>query len=219
MRARRMRVTRADAPFVPIDAVYVFTAADFRVCLQRSRERTAANRRLGIVDKNRSGRPGEAIDLQGVLGEYALAKLFGVEDLTVNTECCSAAKDRFDATLWDKSIDVKTIFYTHLGLLVYSWKADVPLAQRPDLYALMHLHGWSDGLALHNLNASDAPRGFSLTASFKGMIPSKVILTEEYLKPARDGVTPDFYAPLERLRPWHDLLCDLHGGENVMEVC
>ena len=211
--------TNLHTPIVPIGSTFRISGEALQYCIEVGKIRTAENRKHHVVDRNYSGRTGEAIDLQGVLGEHTFARLFHVQDMTSDTSLCSHKNDRFDGRIRGKKVDVKTTVNLHSGLLVTDWKADNPA----DAYVLMHITRVGRmGFYQHTTRAMneallDQIAGGTLTDGFvdvtyKGMIPSNILLRSKYSTIFKKK--PAFLSPLTDLRHWHDIVLLLHPRDD-----
>ena len=121
------------------------TPSEQRICRYLAGARHAAAREAGKVNARKGPQDDAATDLEGIGGEIAFCKLFGVyPDLSIAAR--SPEEDKGDCVLPSGAvIDVKTTKYDNGRLLVALWKH----ARNIDLYALMvgqmptyELRGW-----------------------------------------------------------------------------
>lgn len=110
---------------------------DVKFCIRIGSERNAANTREGKTNRKKAkARDDTQISIQGVIGELAILRMFGLseEDLS-DTTCRNARNDTFDANVNGLKIDVKAVLAQVRQLLVTKWKKENP----PDAYALVQI--------------------------------------------------------------------------------
>lgn len=161
-------------PSVPIGARYALSRAETVECVRIGLERNANNRAQRRANRRCAMyRTDEDISVQGVLGEYAFARLFDLAIDIHDTECRSAlTESRFDAVLTPErwTVDVKTATNASASLLVTWWKANNP----PDVYALLVYVNYDAARPLSDARAI-APAVFE----FRGFASSAKVFADE----------------------------------------
>ena len=124
------RILRFPSNVVPWSAPTVaLTMREVSYCARIANERDTRNRRAGVVDRKNSRRSGEAIALDGVLGEYAFARMMNrpTDHLNDTTPRCARTDRDQDLLLDDgKTVDVKTTWFPFADLHVAPHKAVNP---------------------------------------------------------------------------------------------
>lgn len=175
-------------PQVRIGQTYTLTAEETEQSVRIGRERNSKNVQQQTKNMNFSQRNDDEISIQGVVGELAFSRLFGLPIEIHDTTCRNAHNDTFDATLpngW--KVDVKTTVRNDAPIIVSTWKRVRP----PQLYALLILENYEDR---HKIGPNRLPR-----ISFRGFVHSSVILQESNLKTMRNGYT-HYHWPQDRLQ-------------------
>jgi len=117
-----------------LKSVACLTGTALAECIEIGTRRNAANVQAHTTNRNYSGRDDTLISIQGVVGELAFLKWFGLPTVPLwDTECRHAGNDTFDATLQGFTIDVKSPINHHCGLRVTAHKRRNP----PAGYALI----------------------------------------------------------------------------------
>jgi len=163
-------------PSVCIGQTYTLTAEETEQCVSIGAERAAKNVQQKTKNLNFSSRDDAQIHIQGVVGELAFCRLFGLPIEIFDTTCRNAHNDTFDAVLpngW--KVDVKTTVRLNAPIIVSTWKRMRP----PQLYALNILENYADR---QNIGTHRLPR-----VSFKGFVHSSVILQETNLSTMANG--------------------------------
>ena len=119
----------------PRDAL---TPEDELDCLALGRERCEVNESAGARSNNYSSRPDRDISVQGVRGEMAFCRMFGLPvEVYDTTPRRAATESRFDGVMPDGStVDVKTVARADAPLAVCEYKRHNP----PGFYALLVAH-------------------------------------------------------------------------------
>lgn len=175
-------------PHVPIGQTYTLTARETEQCMMIGRERNDKNVQQKTKNMNFSQRNDEQISVQGVVGELAFSRLFGLPIEIFDTTCRNAYNDTFDAVLpngW--KVDVKTTVRLDAPIIVSKWKRVRP----PELYALLILENYSDR---RNISPERLPR-----VCFKGFVHSGVILQDANLDVMKSGFV-HYRWPQEKLK-------------------
>lgn len=128
---------RRPTPVVPIGTRYTLTHDEMRECVRIGHERNRRNRDEGRVSRRYTAhRTDDDISVQGVIGEWAFARLFDLSIDIHDTTCRSARTEtRFDAVMTPEgwTVDVKTTVGRDAPMRVACWKLPNP----PDVYALL----------------------------------------------------------------------------------
>jgi hypothetical protein len=187
-----------NVPQIARGTTFSFNKEEVEACIRVSKQRTGKNRAGNVKDANFSGRNGEDIDLQGVLGEYAFCKLFGLPIEIFDTTCRSASNDTFDARLPNGfTVDIKTTIKLDASILVSVWKNKNP----PDCYALMIYTNGSKELDRNAMLTTNLP-----VLEFKGFVMSKHILQPQTLITMGRGDCFTHYSwPQEKLVTFEEL--------------
>lgn len=105
-----------------------FGVDDLSYCIRIGQQRQATNVKNGVPSKQFTQRNPTNIHIQGVLGEYAFAKMCAglstdkKDDVMIvlnNTQSRSAKHDTFDWSVFGKKVDVKTTLYPY-GYKIYA---------------------------------------------------------------------------------------------------
>jgi len=167
------------APKIPIGATYKLTLEEAKLCIRVGNRRKNNNHtsRRNKSSKNyyTATKFGDQLrmDIQGVIGEYAFCRIFGLPIEIFDTNCRNVDTDTFDATFsngW--KVDVKTSARDDALLLVSMNKARNP----PDLYALMIYTNPSPFLKDEIQIERDLP-----ILSFRGFVHQSNILATSYM--------------------------------------
>jgi len=175
-------------PIVSIGQTYTLTAEETDQCIRIGRERNAKNIQQKTKNLNFSKRDDEQISIQGVVGELAFSRMFGIPIEIYDTTCRNAHNDTFDAVLpngW--SVDVKTTVRLDAPIIVSTWKRVRP----PHLYALIILENYASG---QNITINRLPR-----VCFKGFVQSSVILQDANLHKMKSTGFVHYRWPQNRL--------------------
>lgn len=180
-----VRHNRAIVDALPADKRVDFTAVgqgtakalsqhDLREAVKIGRERQFRNR--NVVDrKEQDNRTSIDIVIQGVMGEFAATRRFGMclADLYDTTPRSAGTETHFDGLLTPENwtVDVKVSCWDTGRLRIQPRKASNP----PDLYALFVYLNYVDGKPLESLDLQPP------VLRFDGFIP------------ARDALVPEFY--------------------------
>ncbi|AJF98063.1 hypothetical protein TW95_gp1329 [Pandoravirus inopinatum] len=125
------------SPVVPIGTRYTLTRDEVRECARIGHERNRRNRDEGRASRRYTAhRTDDDISVQGVIGEWAFARLFDLSIDIHDTSCRSACSEtRFDAIMTPEgwTVDVKTTVGRNAPMRVAGWKVPNP----PDVYALL----------------------------------------------------------------------------------
>ncbi|QBZ80955.1 hypothetical protein pclt_cds_357 [Pandoravirus celtis] len=128
---------RRPSPVVPIGTRYTLTRDEMRECVRIGHERNRRNRDEGRASRRYTAhRTDDDISVQGVIGEWAFARLFDLSIDIHDTSCRSACSEtRFDAIMTPEgwTVDVKTTVGRSAPMRVAGWKVPNP----PDVYALL----------------------------------------------------------------------------------
>lgn len=155
---------------VALGTTYHLTAEEVARCYTIASARNAANVAGNKTNMNFSGRCDLLVSFQGLCGEWAFTKLFGLDDAGIeDTTCRNAANDTFDGNLGGHSVDVKTVIRRDAGILVTEWKAKSGNIAR--LFGLMYL----DGIRYKDTYRPNMP----ISVTFCGLVPSQWILKPE----------------------------------------
>jgi len=190
---------------VALNAVYRFSAKEADTCVAVGLERNAQNKRAKTTNMNYSNRNDDDISIQGVFGEWAFRRMFGLPTIDIlDTRCRNAANDTFDATLsngW--AVDVKTTLFEVESILVGEHKRRNPAGA----YALMILTYVDGSPYRHSRRAEHggpAPEELAydpIQARFAGIINSAAVLIQPNIQRSRYGGM--FYAyPVDKLLAW-----------------
>jgi hypothetical protein len=111
------------------------TTEEAAICLAAGRRRSEVAAAKGRWNMRRSDRRDEDIHIQGLVGEFAFCRLFGlVVEAMDDAHRTASTETRFDAVMPDgRTVDCKTSTHPDSDLLVALWKEGNP----PSLYALM----------------------------------------------------------------------------------
>ena len=139
------------------------------------------------------------IDIQGVLGEFAFQKLFGLGLKIYDTTCQNFATDTFDAVFLNGfTCDIKTIIKSDLPLLLRKNKGTNP----PNLYALMWYSNFDSSISLdQKIRQSD----HSPVLEFRGFVSKKELLKDENLVFMQFSKEWYYRATQNQLKNWKDL--------------
>lgn len=188
-------------------AVHRFTREELRYCINIGCRRWDTNRKGRVGDQMYSARRSSVdCSIVGVIGEYALFKLFDMPTTPLeNTTFCSHARDRGDAVFEGKKIDVKA----PVGLYCRNIqvRADKTF-NAPDAYALIVLERPRED-ARSSLPTQHPPRKVTITederivAHFRGFASRAMMLRPENITSMSYG---RFYRLHQSaLRTWEDL--------------
>lgn len=195
--------TRSEAPErpVPLHTACVLSRDEVAQCIHIGTERNDKNVQNHSRNLNFSGRDDATISIQGVMGEWAFCRLFGLDTaLLFNTQCRNRWNDSFDATIGGRTIDVKTPLH-HTSVL---WVGAARGEHAPDLYCLM---------TLERLDYLDDPHTASLApfcdaeqveVVFRGFIHRGMLLVGGNAR--RRGRNTVFIATQAQLRPLEEVL-------------
>lgn len=193
---------------VDVGATFRFSAADEALCVRIGLERNAANMRKGTTNMRYSVRNDDDVSAQGVLGEWAFLRLFGLDTSGIlDTRCCSAKNDRFDAKLsngW--TVDVKTTTRDVKNLMVGKNKMVKPAGT----FALMILTHDDDARTPYCYSDGARADGSAVIARFAGMVAGREVLDMRRLRSGGGGGGMFFLYPTEVLQGWpeaHDAPC------------
>jgi len=154
------------------------TPLEIHLCRWLAKKRGEENRARGVTSVKQCGESDEAIDLQGIGGEMAFCKLFGLwPDL--NYEIRSKARGEDLGDCWCEPlgwVDVKT---TRAG----KGYLNIRRPSRVGYYALME---------------GDFPE-----FCFRGLIPAADAIRPEYIKDVGNG--PYWAVPASALKPYKPL--------------
>jgi len=181
---------------VGIGTTIVLTPAEIKRCYLIAKARNDSN-----VAGNRtncrfaSKRDDVMISFQGMCGEYAMLKMFELDDAGIDdTTCRNYMTDSFDANMDGHTVDVKTVLRPGLDIIVSEWKSRNPAG----LFAMMLLTG---------LRNDDMWReDFKLSVTFIGLCCSSWILQPENIE-RKFAEQKEFYVwPNNRLVTWDALM-------------
>jgi hypothetical protein len=167
-----------------------FSVDELSYCIRIGTERQATNMRNCVPSKQFTQRDPTAIHIQGVLGEFAFAKLCSSlstdtkDDVTTvlnNTKSRSGKKDTFDWSAFGKRIDVKTTLNPYsTSIYARRHKSDHPA----DLYVLIMIE-FIDPKTNRVFYVQDKDQMFAhvqkdptvltVQATFRGWIPSALL--------------------------------------------
>lgn len=181
---------------VQLGASYTLTPAETETCIRIGLERNSKNIANNSKNMNYSSRDDSQIQMQGVAGEYAFCKLFGLAIEIDDTTCRNFLNDTFDARFGNGwKVDVKTTLRSDAPILVSTWKSRNP----PQLYALMIMENYSE--------TEDVSAGRLPCLVFKGIVTSKEMLREENLRQFRQNSDVLHYClKQDRLHTLDDIL-------------
>jgi len=160
---------------VGIGTTYTFTPEEIKRCYAIAKGRNDSNVAGNRTNCRFSTRDDVIVSFQGMLGEYALLKMYeldleGIEDTT----CRNYMNDSFDANLEGFTVDCKAVVRTGLDLIVSEWKAK----NAASLFAMVLING----LKMTD-TWEDVQKEFKLSATLLGLAPSDWVLKPENLKP------------------------------------
>lgn len=97
---------------------------DITTCKKLAQERYGSNRSSGVENKKIGKQSDEFVELQGIGGEFAFCRIFGLEpDQTIAPR--GTKTDKGDVWLPNGTlVDIKTTHYRTGKLLVPTWKQD-----------------------------------------------------------------------------------------------
>ncbi len=129
---------RFPIPRIEVGHVHALTPEDELDCLALGRERCEVNESAGARSNKYSSRPVRDISVQGVRGEMAFCRMFGLPvEVYDTTPRRAATESRFDGVMPDGStVDVKTVARADAPLAVCEYKRHNP----PGFYALLVAH-------------------------------------------------------------------------------
>ncbi len=191
---------RGAVPVVPLGTCYTLSAREFADCIAVGRERNARNLAEHRQNRNYSGRSDEDISVQGVLAEYAFARLFALPVEIYDTTCRSVRDDTFDGTMpTAEKVDVKCTLYDRAELRVTDWKRSNP----PQYYALLIYMNADRSRALD----AQAPLP---VLSFRGFVRAETLFRDEHRQQIAQrgghGETKCYYCVAQSaLRTWEQL--------------
>lgn len=200
-----------DATGVKVGTRFTLNREETKQCIDWGIRRQTTNLRDGTYNANYSGRNDFDIHIEGVFGEYAFCRLFGLEIDLANTECRSAyTETKFDAVLpngW--TVDVKTSKRDGCPLLVNKRK----VVNAPSVYALVI---WE------NPPRSESRIGYDVEPPilrFQGMARANKVFGEGRLvKRTFRGRTSEFFElDARELGTYGDALDWVMGGTNAQQ--
>jgi hypothetical protein len=171
---------------------------DLALCQRIAKERRDRNAEAGLVDaRYAASRRSEDIEFQGVVGELAFNRFFGLDDAALldTTPRRAATETSFDAILGPnkRTIDVKTTCYANVSLRVSQWKRNnapymfslQTIVFRNVLVGLISIPGLS-ARQKRAVEAGDAPdlletEAKSATVTFCGAVKSSDLFTNKNL--------------------------------------
>jgi hypothetical protein len=180
---------------VGIGTTYVLTPQEIKRCYLIAKARNDSNVAGNRTNCRFSDRDDVMISFQGMCGEYAMLKMFDLDEAGIDdTTCRNYMTDSFDANLEGHTVDVKTVLRQGLDILVSQWKAKNPAG----LFAMMMLNG---------LKSNDAWReDFKLSATFMGFAASEWVLQEKNIKKMFKEQKPFYVWPQDQLVTWDALV-------------
>jgi len=191
---------------VALGTTYELTQPEVERCYAIAVARNKANVAGGRTNMNFSGRDDLMVSFQGLVGELAYMRMFGLNDEGLDdTTCRNAATDTFDATMSGHSVDVKTVIRRNAGILIAAWKKN----NCPALYALLYCKG---------IKQIDTYRpDMKISITFLGMCPSKWVIRPENLKTLFKDQKEFYEYKQEDLVTW-DFLCRKQTVEEMKEA-
>lgn len=131
-------------PWVKLNTEFKFSPSDLEFCIKIGSQRYLTNRKAQIKEQKYSNRSGIDNSVIGVLGEYAIMKLYNFSTQSLlNTKPCSAKNDRGDIKLNFRGqtfiIDVKSPLGLYHPLLV-----PIEKVGKTDFYCLFTLERIND---------------------------------------------------------------------------
>lgn len=151
---------------VAISSRYLFSPRELTECIAIGTARCSQNRLHGTRNMRFAHRGDVDVSVQGVLGEWAFLKLYGmsIEPLR-DTRCRNSSNDTYDAqfTLANQPVpvDVKTVVGDNYNLWIMKHKRNHPAG----VYGLMHLER-EDKIAQYATFSADE----QLVAVFDGLM-------------------------------------------------
>ena len=155
------------------------SAEQLRTCAQIAAARDSSNRRARVVDRKDSRRSGEAVALDGVIGEMALALSLGQPtDHLWDIGPRSAANDvGHDLVLPSgETVDVKTTFSNRADLQVHKHKKVNPASW----YALA-------------IRETPIANGSGVDVSIRGFVHHKEVMADRRLKRVPYRMNKEFF--------------------------
>lgn len=195
-------IMRGKLPIIAANTSCFLDKIDLITCIRLARERQDANERGRTQNRNYSARTDVDIHLQGLLGEVAFCRLFELEDQTGDTTCCSHTRDRFDASIDDYQVDVKTTIAIGNGILAPAWKSQNPADALVLMYLMaepQQLQAWLNP----NTNQNSLPSRVAL--HFMGFIAAEDLYQPHYLNQPGPGQGKGYYCKAGELRAFHDM--------------
>jgi hypothetical protein len=185
-------------PSIPLGYVYTLTPKETEICVKIGKERNAKNLEKRTKNMNYSQRDDTQISIQGVVGEWAMCKMFGLPIEIYDTTCRNTfTEKRFDAVFpngW--TCDVKTTLY-EVELRVTVWKINNP----PNLYALLVIKNYTKDM---EYDPSLPPE-----VCFRGFVTSKELFRPEHLKMVRNYGRPmNYYCMSQNSLKTFEQICD-----------
>lgn len=184
-------------PAVPIGTCYQLTQEETDLCIKIGRLRCSTNRKNSIFDAKYSQRDSEDLSIQGVFGEFAMAKLFNMPIELHDTHSRGVMTDHGkDGTLFNGwKVDVKTTIYDDADIRVTTNKARNP----PDCYALM-IQTNSEGKYVL-IRPDLLP-----ILSFRGFAKASTVFDTKNLELIGPKSTPYYILPQKYLQPLENLI-------------
>jgi len=194
-------------PQVPVGTCYTLSKEEALLCIRVGKRRERNNSLKSKYVRQRFADQTQ-MDVQGVIGEYAFCRLFGLPIEIFDCTTRNVDNDTFDATMpngW--KVDVKTTARLDLQLLVSMNKARNP----PTLYALMVYKN----LFPHFTDEEQVDKQLP-TVEFKGFIHYTNILKTNNIKKLGRTNMLKYAASQERLVCFEDIPSTVNANHLFM---
>jgi hypothetical protein len=203
---------------------YKFLVDELAYCIRIGTQRQRVNEHNRVRSKQFTDRDPTNIHIQGVLAEYAFARLcaqelklnINIQAILDNTQSRGARRDTFDLTLFGKKIDVKSTM-SEYNSFVYA-----PLHKRfnpADYYVLMGLETEAkdgtpeakDGSPDEKINAIVKNPNSTVSGVFRGFVSGSILFASTaQLSCYRAKANPSWKEFLHQLKPDVDKNCKIN---------